>query len=95
VGGGSNFSAYYAAQAALLAKSAERVAVDLGFELVQNGNAGTIIHDRKHRSWKTDSEWDKIRSFIQKLFSVCSDPRHLHPCPADFSSRLGTSFPSG
>jgi hypothetical protein len=41
----------YAAQAAMLAKSAERVVIDLGFELVQTGSAGSVIHDRKHIPW--------------------------------------------
>jgi hypothetical protein len=41
----------YATQAALLAKSTERVVIDLGFELIRNGSAGTVTHDRKHVAW--------------------------------------------
>jgi hypothetical protein len=62
----------YATQAALLTKSTQRVVIELGFELVQNGSAGTLVHDRKHVQWMKRCHRERIQNGRATLCAACA-----------------------
>jgi hypothetical protein len=52
----------YASQAALLAKSTERIVVDLALEVCGTDVPSDLIHDRKHRRWMNSALESGFRS---------------------------------